>query len=373
MARPTHFSWIFPWICRMYQAYGKSETLRVSGPDPVAVPDAAPSGGGGGAAAASRRIGVCGTGVGVVLAVWGSSFSAGRGGAGERLGKLRSGNPTESRGGSSREGRSRAGRSRGAARVGSSVGGGLSTGASSTRGAVGAPRGEPMAATLGVSTTNTGLVRVSVHIDAPRMTIAKNTTWANADTTAGASGSRSRPNAGPMWKLAGRATAWAGASALPSRLGHHPESLDARATDAVHRLHDHAVRESGVGLEVQGLVGASGERLTQRPLQTVGRHAPVVQEERLVLGDGEDHAFLDGGRLRRGLREVHVDATVHHRGRQHEDQQQDEHDVDQRNDVDLGQVGADPARVRRLGSKRHLSPCVPPWQRAGSGRSGDPS
>src|SRR5262249_14178706 len=93
--------------------------------------------------------------------------------------------------------------------------------------APGRPLGEPMAATLGVSTTNTGLVRVSVHIDAPRMTIAKNTTWANADTTAGASGSRSRPNAGPMWKLAGRATAWAGVSALPSRLGHHTESLDA--------------------------------------------------------------------------------------------------------------------------------------------------
>src|SRR5262245_54158181 len=185
MARPTHFSWIFPWICRMYQAYGKSETLSVSGPDPVAVPDAAPSGGGG-AAAVSRRIGVSRTGVGVVLAVWGSSFSAGRGGAGERLGKLRSGNPMESRGGSSREGRSRAGRSRGAGRVGRSVGGGLGTGASSTRGAARAPPGEPRAATLGVSTTNTGLVRVSVQMDAPRMTIAKNTTWASADTTAGA-------------------------------------------------------------------------------------------------------------------------------------------------------------------------------------------
>src|SRR5262245_64703675 len=191
MARPAHFSWIFPWICRMYQAYGKSETLSVSGPDPVAVPDAAPSGGGGGAAAASRRIGVCGIGVGVVLAVWGSSFSAGRGGAGERLGKLRSGTPTEFRCGSSREGRSRAGRSRGASRVGSSVGGGLTGGAggvSSTRGAVGAPPGEPMAATLGVSTTNTGFVRVLVHIDALMTMIAKNATWAIADTTAGASG-----------------------------------------------------------------------------------------------------------------------------------------------------------------------------------------
>src|SRR5262245_65542229 len=153
MARPTHFSWILPWICRMYQAYGKSETLSVSGPDPVADPDAAPSGGGGGAAAASRRVGVCGAVVGVVLAVWGSSFSVGRGGAGERLGKLRSGSPTEFRCGSSREGRSRAGRSRGASRVGSSVGGGLSTGASSTRGAVGAPRGGPMGAAVRGRTT----------------------------------------------------------------------------------------------------------------------------------------------------------------------------------------------------------------------------
>src|SRR6266850_2189372 len=123
----------------MYQAYGKSETLSVSGPDPVDVPDAAPSGGGGGAAAASRGIGVCGAVVGVVRAVAGSSLSAGRGGAGERVGRLRSGSPT-----------------------------------------------------------NTGLVRVSVHIDAPRMTTAKNATWAIADTTAGASGSRSRPSAGPM-------------------------------------------------------------------------------------------------------------------------------------------------------------------------------
>ena len=72
------------------------------------------------------------------------------------------------------------------------------SGASSTRGGAGTPRGEPTAATLGVSTTNTGLVRVSVHIDAPRMTTAKNATWAIADTTAGASGSRSRPSAGPM-------------------------------------------------------------------------------------------------------------------------------------------------------------------------------
>src|SRR5262249_7057671 len=162
--------------------------LSVRGPDPVAVPEAAPSGAGGGdggAAAASRRIGVCGAVVGVVLAVWGSSFSVGRGGAGARGGEGPWRRPAGvccggARGGSTREGRSRAGRSRGASRVGSSVGGGLTGGAggvSSTRGAVGAPPGEPMAATLGVSTTNTGFVRVLVHIDALMTMIAKNATW----------------------------------------------------------------------------------------------------------------------------------------------------------------------------------------------------
>src|SRR5262249_3737175 len=235
MARPTHFSWIFPWICRMYQAYGKSETLSVRGPDPVAVPEAAPSGAGGGdggAAAASRRIGVCGAVVGVVLAVWGSSFSVGRRGGGGRVGQRLVGRPAGISRGPSRGGRSLA-RTRGASRVGSSVGGGLTGGAggvSSTRGAVGAPPGEPMAATLGVSTTNTGFVRVLVHIDALMTMIAKNATWAIADTTAGASGSRSRPNAGPMWKLAGRATASAEGSALPSRLGHQAESPESPAT-----------------------------------------------------------------------------------------------------------------------------------------------
>src|SRR5258705_2480809 len=105
----------------MYQAYGKSETLSVSGPDPVDVPDAAPSGGGGGAAAASRRIGVCGAVVGGVRAVAGSSLSAGRGGGGRRGGRVRTGSPPRGPCGSTRAGRAPARRTPGGPRRGAAT------------------------------------------------------------------------------------------------------------------------------------------------------------------------------------------------------------------------------------------------------------
>src|SRR5439155_8812177 len=148
--------------------YGKSVTLSVSGPVPEAEPEAAPIGGGGGALASRRA----GAGVGAVdaeaLATVGSSLSSGRGSAGDRGGRLLSGNPTESRcGGSSRAGRSRAGRSRAGSRRGSSAGVGLGIGASSTLGGSETPRGEPTAAILGVRTTETGFDRVSLQMDAP--------------------------------------------------------------------------------------------------------------------------------------------------------------------------------------------------------------
>ena len=72
-----------------------------------------------------------------------------RGTVGDRVGRLRSGSPTESRcGGSSRDGRSRAG-----SRRGSSAGADFGIGASSTRGGMDTPRGDPTAAVLGARTT----------------------------------------------------------------------------------------------------------------------------------------------------------------------------------------------------------------------------
>src|SRR5262245_44109214 len=108
-----------------------------------------------------------------------------------------------------------------------------------------------------------------------------------------------------MWKCTRRAPAGTAVAvaAPPSRLGYHAESLDARATDAVHRFHDRAVGERGVGLEVEGLVVAVGECLTQGQVERVRRHPLVVEEERLVLRHGEHHPLLDSGGLRRGARQ----------------------------------------------------------------------
>ena len=66
----------------------------------------------------------------------------------------------------------------------------------------------------------------------------------------------------------------------------------------------------------------------------------------LVLGHGQRQAFLGRLGVGLGLGQVDADARLHHRRRDHEDDQQDQHDVDERRDVDLGHVRADlpPAR-----------------------------
>src|SRR5258706_274393 len=254
-------------------------------------------------------------------------FSSGRGRVGAEGGRLRrSGSLTESRDGrsragrsregKSREGRSREGRSRATSRRGSSAGGaGVGAGASSTfgGGAMVTPLGDPMAAVAGASTTYTGFDLWSLHIEAPKITTPSRMTCRIAETNVGPSGTRSRPSAGPMWNCIRRAPAGTAVavSALPSRLGDHSEPLDARATDAVHRFHNRAVRERGVCLEVERLVVAVGERLAKGQFEPVRRHPLLVQEERLVLGDGEHHALFDGGRLRRGLWKGDVDSAVH--------------------------------------------------------------
>src|SRR6516162_1815293 len=117
------------------------------------------------------------------------------------------------------------------------------------------------------------------------MTTTSRTTCRIAETNVGPSGSRIRPSAGPMWNCARRAPAGTAVavSALPSRLGDHAEPLDARATDAVHRLHDRAVGERGVCLEVEGLVVAVRKGLTERHLEPIRRHALLVQEKCLIL------------------------------------------------------------------------------------------
>ncbi len=65
----------------------------------------------------------------------------------------------------------------------------------------------------------------------------------------------------------------------------------------------------------------------------------VLQEDVLLVVDGDDHALfgelIDGARLGNG----DFDAGLKHRRGEHEDEQKHEHDVDQRSDVDLGERG----------------------------------
>ena len=65
----------------------------------------------------------------------------------------------------------------------------------------------------------------------------------------------------------------------------------------------------------------------------------VLQEDVLVLVDGDDvrcfGELIDGA----GVRDGDFDAGLQHRRGEHEDEQQHEDDVDQRRDVDLGQRG----------------------------------
>src|SRR5712692_1475385 len=99
---------------------------------------------------------------------------------------------------------------------------------------------------------------------------------------------RKRRSAGP--KRGGRNPSVmiaADISALANRFRHHAESLDARPAHAVHRFHHGAVGETGVSLEVERLVRPILERVAQRLLEAACREALVVEEEALLLGDGE--------------------------------------------------------------------------------------
>src|SRR2546426_8743610 len=95
MARPSQRSWIFRWMAWMYQAYGKSDTLRVTAPAPWREPVVWPSGtGGGGAEATEGAVSRLGAGAGSLdargSAEAGSSLSPGRGSAAAREGNARS-------------------------------------------------------------------------------------------------------------------------------------------------------------------------------------------------------------------------------------------------------------------------------------------
>ena len=108
-------------------------------------------------------------------------------------------------------------------------------------------------------------------------------------------------------------------------------------------------------------VGAAGG--LQQAREVVDVDGLVLQEDVLVLVDGDDHALfgelVDGA----GLGDGDFDAGLQHGRGEHEDEQKHEHDVDERRDVDVGERGlgasalAEKAMARRSsgGSLRMLA------------------
>ena len=74
----------------------------------------------------------------------------------------------------------------------------------------------------------------------------------------------------------------------------------------------------------------------------------VSQINELILVDGDDDLLFGDFMHALGLRNIDFDAGLEDGGGDHEDDQQDEHDVDERDHVDLGQ-----GRLRRFGHLRH--------------------
>ena len=87
------------------------------------------------------------------------------------------------------------------------------------------------------------------------------------------------------------------------------------------------------------LGGIAAVRLLSSRGQIVDVDGLVLQEDVLVLVDGDDHAFFGELVDRARLGDGDLDAGLQHRRGEHEDEQQHQHHVDQRRDVDLGERG----------------------------------
>src|SRR5213594_2394506 len=114
------------------------------------------------------------------------------------------------------------------------------------------------------------------------------TMCAIVESARGPKGTRKRRSAGPMrWGPIPSVMTAAAISALANRFRHHAEPFDARSAYSVHRFDHRAVGQTGVRLEVERLVRPVLERITERLFEAAGGQTLVVEEEALLLGDGQ--------------------------------------------------------------------------------------
>ncbi len=116
-------------------------------------------------------------------------------------------------------------------------------------------------------------------------------------------------------------------------------ALDPGAVRDVHRLDDLAVERLCRAAHKQGLVAAGLVDILELLIQLFeARHRLFVDRDRSRLADFQNDHRPGRGRRYVGvgvLRQSYVDALLSGRRHQHEDDQQDQHDVDQGRDVDV--------------------------------------
>ena len=138
------------------------------------------------------------------------------------------------------------------------------------------------------------------------------------------------------------------ASLLLQRLGDDADVGDAGLLDRIHDGGEGSEGDTLVGAQVDdALGGVAFAGAAEQGGKGVDVDGLVLQEDVLLLVDGDDHALfgelVDGA----GLRDGHLDAGLKDGRGEHEDEQKHEDDVDQRRDVDLGERGLGASFWRR--------------------------
>ena len=195
--------------------------------------------------------------------------------------------------------------------------------------------------------------------------------WRSAE--GGAAGLGGAGHGGGCPLLPGRGL---GAGAGLDGLGDDGDVGDAGLLDGVHDGGEGAEGDFLVGAEIDDALGGVGAGGGAQGAGEVGEVDGAVlaavlgadlEEDVLVLVDGDDGALFGELGDGFGVRDSDVDAGLEDGRGEHEDEQKDEDDVDERGDVDLGERGLGVGAPFTAGGEGHRLE-VPPLD--GDGSSG---
>src|SRR5262245_2634196 len=145
-------------------------------------------------------------------------------------------------------------------------------------------------------------------------------------------------------------------SARSRRARDEADLLDPGFLQLVHHVDDVLVLHRAVAADEQRLVLAVEHQLADPLREDLDADVFIVDLDDAILREARRHGDVHGlrGNRRRllRLREVHRHPLRHHRRRHHEDDEEHEHDVHERDDVDLGERGRDAHAARPSSASR---------------------